>query len=103
MPHGRDFDKFHRDGTRMMPDNRFHGSHMDGFGSRYSPFGRSGMMGHGNFFFSPFSFLFRIAFLGLAIWLIYKLVTGFKKGNGWQLSYTRQPAAPEVVDEEPEK
>ena len=47
---------------------------------------RGGRMG----FFSPFQFLWRIAFFGLIIWLGYQLF----RGNGWHLSLTRHQAQP---------
>lgn len=105
MPHEGYFDgsdDFSRDGSWMMPDSRFPGSHMDGFSTGYSPM-TSRFDGHSTFFFSPFSILFRLAFFGFFIWLIVKLVKGFNTGTGWQLSFTRQPAAPEVVDAESKK
>lgn len=80
---------FRRD---TMP--QFHPGFSDDFNHRSMPvFGNSRftVMNHGsNFgFFSPFRFLFNIALLGLVIWLGYKLF----KGNGWQLSLTRQPTS----------
>ena len=52
------------------------------------------MIQRGSFgFFSPFQFLWRLLIIGLVIWLGYQLF----KGNGWQLSLTRNspPAVPE--------
>ncbi len=92
MPHGGYFDN---SDSYWMPHNRYPGSRMDGF-SR-TPFGGS-VLGHGSFF-SPFSFLFRIAFWGFVIWLVYKLVTGFKSGQGWKLSFTREPVAEDTRKE----
>ncbi len=45
-------------------------------------------------FFSPFSLILRVAFLGVVIWLLYKLVTKVFRGNGngWQLTYQKLPA-----------
>ena len=90
MPHGGYFgnmDDFRSGGSWMMPRSRYPGSYMDGYSS---PFNRN-IMGHGSFFFfSPFSFLFRFAFWALVIWLIYKLITGFSGGTGWNLSLTRK-------------
>lgn len=55
--------------------------------------------GRGFGFFSPFQFLFRIAIIGFVIWLGYKLF----KGNGWQLSLSRQTANDEVESKTPKK
>jgi len=66
-----------------LNDNFDHRS-MPGFGNnRFTVMDRGRSFG----FFSPVHFLFNIALLGLVIWLGYKLF----KGNGWQLSLTRQP------------
>jgi hypothetical protein len=64
-----------------------------GFG--YNHFG---MMerGRGFGFFPPLYFLFGLILLGLVIWLGYKLF----KGNGWQLSMTRQSANSVISEEE---
>lgn len=63
--HDREFD-------RGFPHREFEMRHRGGFG-----------------FFSPFMFLARIALVGLVIWFFYMMF----KGNGWQLSLTRnQPA-----------
>jgi hypothetical protein len=70
-----------------MPMHNFsrdfnHGFHhpggLDGFGMM--------SYGRGFGFFSPLSLIVRLAVLGLVLWLVYKLF----KGNGWQLSLTRQ-------------
>ena len=56
--------------------------------------------GGGFGFFSPFMFLARIALFGLVIWLIYMMF----KGNGWQLSLTRnQPTENLVETDTPKK
>jgi hypothetical protein len=79
--------------------NRFHPGFGPG-GVRMMPFGR----GFG-FFFSPIRLLIQLAFLGFIIWLVYKLLTG------WRLSLTRtavesprvepaQPAASESKNDE---
>ena len=53
-------------------------------GPRFGP-GGFGMRFHdrGFGFFSPFRFLVQVAILGLIVWLVYKLLTG------WRLSCTR--------------
>ena len=99
MPHDGYFEgssDFRRDGSWMMPSSRYPGSQMDSY---YSPM-TSRFDGHSTFFFSPFSILFRLAFFGFFIWMIVKLVKGFKTGTGWQLSFTRHPAATEIVETE---
>lgn len=53
-------------------------------------------------FFSPFQFLWRIALLGLVLWLGYMLF----KGSGWHLTLNRQhtgspKAEPVIPDETP--
>lgn len=69
---------------------------MPGFGnSRFSITRRGGAFS----FFSPFHFLFSIILVGLVIWLGYKLF----KGNGWQLSLTRQSAGSETAPNESKK
>jgi len=84
--------------SQMHPgfDNDFNHRSMPGFGNS-----RFNVMNHGRGFgfFSPFRFLFSVAFLGLVIWFGYRLF----KGNGWQLSLTRQPASNETAPDEPKK
>jgi hypothetical protein len=65
-----------------MNDHGFNPGPGQGFGGPHIMMNR----GRGFGFFSPFRFLFHIALLGLVIWFGYKLF----KGNGWQLSLTRQ-------------
>ena len=73
----------------MMPADGFHQNNR-GFHQGFGPGGIPRMeRGRGFDFFGPISFLIRIAVLGLILWLTYR----FFKGNGWQLSLTRQPAA----------
>ncbi|MCF6277926.1 MAG: hypothetical protein L3J16_04155 [Anaerolineales bacterium] len=68
----------------MMSSGGYPGSMMGNFNmmgtanSGYSPFG-GGMMGYGGSFFSLL-LLFRIAFWGFIIWLVYKLATGSQFG-----------------------
>jgi hypothetical protein len=56
--------------------------------------------GRGFGFFSPFQFLWRIALLGLVVWLGYML---FRR-SGWQLSVNRQqtgnPKADSIIPDE---
>ncbi len=61
-----------------------------------TPYG--GMWSNWNFF-SPFTFILKLLFLGLIVWLIYKLIMLFTGGKGWQLSYTPKEESPD----EPEK
>jgi len=39
-------------------------------------------------FFSPLSTLLRFVVYGVFLWLIYKVITMFTRGKGWQLSFT---------------
>jgi len=82
---GKDF------GSQGMPMHNFNQGNDRDFGR-----GGFGMMdrGMGFGFFSPFHFLVRIAFWGLVIWLVYKLI----KGSGWHLSLTRQTAESPKVE-----
>jgi len=77
-------------------NNGFDHNFMPGFGGS-----RFNVMNHGRSFgfFSPFHFLFNIILVGLVIWLGYKLF----KGNGWQLSLSRQSASSEAAPDEPKK
>lgn len=68
--------------------------HRDNF--HMTPYG--GMWSSGTFF-SPFTFILKVLFVGLIIWLIYKVITLFTGGRGWQLSFTPQEDPPD----EPEK
>ena len=64
------------------------GFHHQGFG----PGGGMMMRGGGFGFFSPFHFLWRIVVYGFIIWVIYKLLTG------WRISFTQmnpKPTEPE--------
>jgi len=73
-----------------LPAYRFDGGFERGPQPGFGPGGFSRMeRGRGFGFFSPLSFLLPFAVLGLIVWFGYKLF----KGNGWQLSFTRQPAA----------
>jgi len=51
-------------------------------------------------FFSPFSLILRVAFLGVLIWLLYKLVTKVFHGNGygWQLTYQKLPTDTPIAE-----
>lgn len=76
-------ERFHKDG---MPEFQF-GFHRNDRGFMRE-FGPGGFHGRGSGFMSPFSVLLKLALLGLIALGVYKLFTG----NGWQLSFTRQPA-----------
>ncbi|HLA08633.1 MAG TPA: hypothetical protein VJ022_14405 [Anaerolineales bacterium] len=82
-------------GPQGMPMHNFQRGHYHGFHHLGGP-GGFGMMGSGWGFglFSPLYLLARLAVLGLILWLVYKLF----KGNGWQLSLTRQTAENAKVD-----
>ena len=54
----------------------------------------------GRTFTSPFAALFRLAFFGLVLWLGYKLVTKLFDGQGWQLTFTKQPAGDVTIEKE---
>jgi hypothetical protein len=87
MPHQmlNRFDRFDRNNMPQFHPGVNDQSFKQSFGhSQFSTLNRGRNIG----FFSPFHFLFRIAVFGLLIWIGYKLFTG----NGWQLSFTRQPA-----------
>ena len=47
-------------------------------------------------FASPFSFVLRVLFLGLIVWVFYKFIKLFTGGKSWQLSFNSQ------VEPEPE-
>ena len=40
-------------------------------------------------YFSPFWFVLKLVVFGVFLWLIYKAITLFTRGKGWQLSFTR--------------
>lgn len=76
-------ERFHKDGIPglplgVYPDHR-------GFDRGFGP---AGFHGRGLGLISPFFFLLKVTVLGIILWGVYKLFTG----NGWQLSFTRQPA-----------
>ncbi|HUG34247.1 MAG TPA: hypothetical protein VMJ90_05720 [Anaerolineales bacterium] len=76
-------ERFHKAG---MPEFQF-GFHRNdrGFNREFGP---GGFHGRGFGFMSPLFVLLKIALFSLIAWGVYKLFTG----NGWQLSFTRQPA-----------
>ena len=47
--------------------------------------------------YSPFSFVLRVLFFGLIVWLLYKFISLFTVGKSWQLSFNSQ------ADVEPEE
>ena len=102
------FDHFGRfnQGSQFRQDDmpQFHPGMNSGFDHRSMPGfgdGRFGITRRGGAFsfFSPFHFLFSILLVVLVIWLGYKLF----KGNGWQLSLTRQSVSNETAPDEPKK
>ena len=87
----------HKDRFFSPNDMPGYGYHQNdrGFRQGFGPGGFSRMDRGGGFgHFGPISFLFRIALLGLIVWLAYRLF----KGNGWQLSLTRQSATPPATN-----
>ena len=58
-----------------------------GYGSRAVPFGSTM---HTQSFASPFSFVLRALFLGLIVWVLYKVTKLFTGGKSWQLSFNSQ-------------
>lgn len=75
-------ERFHKG---AMPDFEFGFNHNER-GFHRGP-GNRGFHGRGFGFISPLLVLFKAAVLGFIAWGVYKLFTG----NGWQLSFTRQP------------
>ena len=49
-------------------------------------------------YFSPFTALLKLLFLGFIVWLLYKVVTLFSGGKSWQLSFNAGNAE-DVQDE----
>lgn len=69
---------------------------------RFDP--RSQLYGHmypTRSFFSPFSWVLRVLFLGLIVWVFYKIIKLFTGGKSWQLSFNAQEAAEPEVEEKP--
>lgn len=88
------FARGHGLGWQRMPMHNFERGIAPGFQRGFGP-GGFGMMdrGGGFWFFSPWRLLIQIAVLGLVVWLVYKLLTG------WRLTLTR--AADETPRAEP--
>lgn len=76
-------ERFHKDGIPGLPLGVYRNDR-----SFSREFGPGGFHGRGFGFISPLFVLLKVAVLGLIAWGVYKLFTG----NGWQLSFTRQPA-----------
>jgi hypothetical protein len=51
--------------------------------------------------FSPLSILLRVLFLGLIVWVIYKIITLFTGGKSWQLSFNSQSEVAPEAEEKP--
>ena len=97
-PRNKDFD------PRGMPMHNFGNGFERGFNKipGHPGFGMMdrGMRGRGFGLIFPFFFLARVVVWGLIIWLVYKVI----KGNGWQLSLTRQTAeAPQATTSAPKE
>lgn len=45
----------------------------------------------GGLFFSPLAPILGLAFFGVVVWLIYKFVIAFTRGQGWQLTFRPHP------------
>ena len=76
-------ERYHKDGIPGLPLGVY--SDHRGFDRGFGP---GGFHGRSFGLMSPLFFLLKIALIGLIVWGVYKLFTG----NGWQLSFTRQPA-----------
>jgi hypothetical protein len=51
--------------------------------------------------FSPFSIFLRVLFLGVVIWVIYKVITLFTGSRSWQLSFNAQSEEDTETEEKP--
>lgn len=52
-------------------------------------------------FFSPVLLVLKVAFVGLILWLLYKVVTLIFRGKGWQLTFRSLPARTDTTDIDP--
>ena len=87
IPRGNDFD------WERMPMHEFGNRAERGFQPGFGPGGfRMMPYGRGFGFFSPIRLILQLAVLGFVIWLIYKLLTG------WRLSFTRATPEPPRVE-----
>jgi hypothetical protein len=82
---------------KRMPMPNFRNGPDRGFHPGFGP-GGFGMMHHGRGFgfFSPIRFVLQLAVLGLIIWLVYKLLTG------WRFTFTRATPESRKVEPAPE-
>ena len=51
--------------------------------------------------FSPISLFLKVAFVGLILWLLYKVVTLIFRDKGWQLTFQSLPTQTETKDVDP--
>ncbi|TFH32202.1 MAG: hypothetical protein E4G99_13020 [Anaerolineales bacterium] len=51
--------------------------------------------------FSAFTFVLRVLFLGLIVWVLYKFITLFTGGKSWQLSFNSQGTSDPEEDIKP--
>jgi hypothetical protein len=49
-------------------------------------------------FFSPVLLILKVAFVGVVLWLLYKVVTLIFRGNGWQLTFRSLAADTDTAD-----
>jgi hypothetical protein len=52
-------------------------------------------------YFSPFTFVLKLLFIGFVIWLLYKFVSLFTGGKSWQLSFNSVDAEEPEVELKP--
>ena len=98
---------------REFGDMPFQGGHMGELPHRFP--GRSdlhsqhfnpGVQTYGHMlssrtFFSPFSLFVRVLFLGLIVWVFYKVIKLFTGGRSWQLSFNSQVESEPEVEAKP--
>jgi hypothetical protein len=52
-------------------------------------------------FFSPVLLILKVAFVGVVLWLLYKVVTLIFRDNGWQLTFRTLPTHTDTMDVDP--
>jgi hypothetical protein len=52
-------------------------------------------------YFSPFTFVLKLLFIGFVIWLLYKFVSLFTGGKSWQLSFNSVDAEDPEIEPKP--
>jgi hypothetical protein len=101
MPfHGGRFGELPRDQLEDLPQ-RFQ-DRFDAPYHRYDPrmFPFGGMLSSRTIS-SPLLILMRLLFLGLIVWVIYKIITLFTGGRSWQLSFNSQSEGDTEAEEKP--